>query len=94
MPDFGGIEPNGFDQVQERQRRIERGVGVGLAEMPQKTQDQPRCHAARTGIVKRPGDAGDDRLERDPALGMALRIKENLDMAHGIGFGAAQIGIG
>ena len=45
----------------------------------------------RLRIVERPRNAADDGGEGDAALGMPLRIEENLDMAHAIGSHAGDI---
>ena len=45
MAHFAGIEPDADEAVTKRQRQLQRGEGVFLAEVAQEAQDQLRAEA-------------------------------------------------
>ena len=63
--------------------------------MAQKAHDQARRHVeVALRLLERPGDAVDHGRKCDPAIGMRLRIEENLDMPHIFPRHAREIGPG
>src|SRR5690606_9404013 len=82
MADLRRIEPDAVDARDKGQRSIERRLGVRLAEMTKKAEDQFRGQTVLLArLIERAGNACDHGLEGDPALGMPLRIEKNLDVA-------------
>ncbi len=74
-----------------RQRSVERRERVGFGEMAQEAQDQLARDAERLArVAHRVAQAEDDRLHRDAARGMGLRIEEQLGVDDVVGSGAQQ----
>ena len=64
-------------------RLLQRRKRLFLRQMAQKTQDQLRRNPEiGSGPVKCVDYPAQNRIKRNPAPGMRLRIKENFDMAH------------
>src|SRR2546423_12921653 len=77
------------------QRLLERSQGRGLAQVWKKTQDQPAADAeAIAADLERPMNPADHGVKGDAALGMRLRVEEDLGMAHVLRGGAPQVGPG
>ena len=78
---FGGIESHCVDSISVRKglpQRLHRGIG---AQMTEQAKDQARRDAKLTlAILQGAPDAVEDGIECDPALGVSLRIEEDLDM--------------
>ena len=95
MAHLRGVEADAKDPFAVRHR-----VGEGLhrrirAEVAEKAQDQPAADAKPiASVVERPVDAGDHRLERNPAIRMRLGIEEDLNVAHTLAGGPGQVGPG
>ena len=92
MPDLGGIQPDAGNQVTVGQGLIQGALGILLAQMTQKTQDQPvREPPGALGVCQRAVDAREHVGKGDAARGMGLRIEEDLRMDHAIDPCALQI---
>ena len=73
-------------------QRLEGGL---LGEVAQETQDQLRSQAPLgPSLVERAGDAVNNRGKGNAAIGMALRIEEDLDMADIVGGAAGEVCVG
>ena len=92
VPGFGRIETDADDSVLERQRAIERPLGIRLLEMAQEAHDQPGVDAELLRRVDRGAvETRDHGRERDAARRMPLRVEEHLDVADIIGVRALQV---
>ena len=79
MAELGRIESDGEDAVLERQRRLQRLHRRLGAQMPQKAQDQAGREAELAlAVLQRSPDTIEHGFESDAALGMRLRIEEDL----------------
>ena len=92
---FPGIEPDANDPVPPGHGRGEGVERRFLVEVAQKAEDQVRGDAQVAPRV-RPGrrDAFDHRLERHAAVGVCLRVEEDLRVTDVLGVGAREVGRG
>ncbi len=78
-----GIEPHAQEAITPWQRLREGTLGIRLVEMTQEAEDQSRRHAELPlCILQRAPQTVDDRFESDATASMALRIEEDLGVAH------------
>ena len=82
LPRSQESRPTPTIRVAVRQRLLERLDRVVLAEVAQEAQDQLGRDAERAfGVVHAVAHAADDDLHRDAAIGVRLRIEEQLGVA-------------
>ena len=92
---LGRVESDGDDPLLEGERLGQRGVRGFGAEVPQEAQDQRRAHAELVlGVRERAVDARDRRLEGHAAVGVGLRIEEDLGVPDAVGVRPLEIGPG
>ena len=95
MAELGGIEPDRLDPVEPGLRLLQRRERGLLVEMAQEAEDQLRGDAVpRLGLVHAGEQAAHHRVERDAAVGVGLRIEEDLGMDDVVGRRAVEIGEG
>ena len=93
VAELRGIEPHRTDGAAMRQRLLQRLLRRLRAQVAQKTQDQARSDSEPgPGLVETAADAVEDSFKRNAALGVCLRIEENLDMNHALRVHFFQIG--
>jgi hypothetical protein len=85
MADFRGIEPDAQDPIPIRQgpaKRLHRGV---LAQVAQKTQDEPAGDLEPVaGVLEGAMDPGDHHFEGHAPIGVRLWVEEDLGMANSL----------
>ena len=95
MAQFRTVQSDALDPVQPGPGHVQGVKGGRLGQVAQEAQDEFRTHPpVRLGLVERPGNAGHDGVEGNAAVRMALRIEEDLDMAHIVGPHPLEIGPG
>ncbi len=76
---LAGVEPDADDVTAKRHRGVERRERRLLGEVAEEAQDQVRGHAVATmRVVHRVAQPRDHDLHRDAAIGVRLRIEEQL----------------
>ncbi len=89
---FRRVEPHGDECVLVGQGRLQGPHRIRRAQVAQKTQDQMvRDTELCLPFAQCAGDALQDRLEGNAALGVGLRVEENLNMDHALLMRLAQI---
>ena len=84
-----------MDARQMRQRLLQRGEALVLAEVAQEAQDQPRADAPpRLGLGAGALQAVEHGLEGDAARGVGLRVEEQLGMDDIVVVRALEVGDG
>jgi hypothetical protein len=79
VADLGGVEADGRDPVAMRRRVVERPHRRRCAQVTQEAEDDARRDAVVPLTVgESTCDAVDDRRERDTAVGVRLRVEEDL----------------
>ena len=90
-----GIEPHPRDPVAVGETRVEGVEGGRLVEVAEEAHDEPGGEPEpRFGFVEGAADPLDHGRERDPAVGVGLRVEEDLGVAHVVGAGAREVGGG
>src|SRR6185436_16465968 len=83
-----GIEPDSVEEMPEGQCLVEGRQRVGLGQVPQEADDEPRAQAERCfAFLER-------RLHRHAARGVGLRVAEDFRVHHAVGVRLLQVGRG
>ena len=95
VADLAGRQANAQNLVAQGQRLLQALKGLGLAQMPQKAQDQRGRHAkagwrVRAGAVQ----PVDHHLGTQAVAGVGLGVKEDLGVQHLVGLRAGHVGAG
>jgi hypothetical protein len=76
-------------------RLLERFVGLPFGQVAEEAHDQGRRDAQLPlGLLDRPRESFDDRLERDAPVGVGLRVEEDLRPDDVVGPGLLQVRVG